>query len=57
MNKEKNAQSRRDFVKQTSLVAGGLIAMPIFSKANYFAGADDVIKIPWFRRLHVIQEQ
>ncbi len=40
-----NSQSRRDFVKQTSLVAGGLIALPVFSKANYFAGANDVIKI------------
>ncbi len=45
MNKENYTQSRRDFVKQTSLVAGGLIALPIFSKANYFAGSDDVIKI------------
>ena len=45
MNKENNSQSRRDFVKQTSLVAGGLIVLPVFSKANYFSGSDDVIKI------------
>src|SRR6186997_2818363 len=37
--------SRRDFVKQSSLLAGGIIAMPLMSKANYFSGADDVIKI------------
>ena len=45
MNKNNNAQSRRDFVKQTSMVAGGLIALPVFSGANYFAGSNDVIKI------------
>ncbi len=41
----KNAQSRRDFVKQSSLLAGGIMALPIISQANYFSGADDVIKI------------
>src|ERR1700712_2373109 len=41
----KNAQSRRDFVKQTSLLAGGIMALPIISQANYFSGSDDVIKI------------
>jgi predicted dehydrogenase len=40
-----NQSSRRDFVKQSSLIAGGLIAAPLFSKANYFSGADDVIKV------------
>jgi len=40
-----NAQSRRDFVKQSSLVAGGIMALPIISQANYFSGSDDVIKI------------
>ena len=40
-----NSHSRREFVKQTSLAAGGLIALPVFSKANYFSGSDDVIKI------------
>lgn len=37
--------SRRDFVKHSSLIAGGLIAAPLLSKANYFSGADDTIKI------------
>ena len=45
MNNETKSQSRRDFVKQSSLVAGGLIAMPRFTNANFFAGANDVIKI------------
>ena len=45
MNKENNSQSRRDFVKQTSLAAGSLIALPVLSKANYFSGSNDVIKI------------
>src|SRR5438128_5570381 len=42
---KKFANSRREFVRQTSLLAGGLIAAPILSKANYFSGADDTIKI------------
>ncbi len=37
--------SRRDFVKQTSILAGGLLAAPLLSKANYFSGSDDTIKI------------
>src|SRR3954468_3785709 len=46
MNKENNAsQSRREFVRQTSLAAGGILALPILSKANYFSGSSDVIKI------------
>lgn len=40
-----NQPSRREFVKQSSLIAGGLIAAPLLSKANYFSGADDVIKV------------
>ena len=27
------------------MLAGGLIAAPLFSSANYFSGADDTIKI------------
>ncbi|WP_153798746.1 Gfo/Idh/MocA family protein [Foetidibacter luteolus] len=38
-------KSRRDFVKQTSLIAGGLMAAPLLSKANFFSGSDDAIKI------------
>ena len=37
--------SRRDFVKQSSLLAGGMIAAPLMSGANYFSGSDDVIKV------------
>src|SRR5215211_9251120 len=44
-NDQKNNTTRRDFVKQTSLVAGGLLVMPFLSKANFFSGADDAIKI------------
>lgn len=40
-----NFSSRRDFVKQTSILTGGLIAAPFLSGANYFAGANDTIKI------------
>lgn len=39
------ASSRREFVKNTSLLAGGLMAAPLLSRANYFSGADEVIKI------------
>ncbi|WP_143308574.1 Gfo/Idh/MocA family protein [Chitinophaga vietnamensis] len=46
MDKQKfHDQGRRDFMKQSSLLAGGLLAMPILSKANYFSGSSDVIKI------------
>ncbi len=40
-----NKPGRRDFVKQTSLLAGGLIAAPLFSQANFFSGSSDVIKV------------
>ena len=40
-----NGNSRREFVKQSSLIAGGLIAAPLFTNANYFANADDTIKV------------
>jgi myo-inositol 2-dehydrogenase / D-chiro-inositol 1-dehydrogenase len=36
---------RRDFIKTTSLIAGGMLVAPLLSKANYFSGASDVIKI------------
>jgi predicted dehydrogenase len=41
----KNAATRRVFVKQTGILAGGLIAAPLMSKANFFSGSDDTIKI------------
>lgn len=37
--------NRRDFVKQGSLLAGGLIAAPLLSRANFFSGADDTIRV------------
>ncbi len=40
-----NQTSRRNFVKQTSLIAGGLMAAPFLTRANYFSGSSDVIKI------------
>ena len=44
-NNSSNQSTRREFVKNSSLLAGGLLAAPLFSKANYFYGADDTIKI------------
>src|ERR1700754_2141799 len=38
-------QSRRDFVKKSSLLAGAVLAAPFLSRANFFSGADNVIKI------------
>ncbi|HEV7331552.1 MAG TPA: Gfo/Idh/MocA family oxidoreductase [Flavisolibacter sp.] len=40
-----NNKSRREFVKQTSVLAGGLLVLPSLSHANFFSGADDVIKV------------
>ncbi|MEP6582669.1 MAG: Gfo/Idh/MocA family oxidoreductase [Ginsengibacter sp.] len=45
MNKETDSQSRRSFIRNTSLAAGGILAMPVLSKANYFSGSPDIIKI------------
>ncbi len=44
-NSKNNLPSRRDFVKNSTLLAGGLLAAPMLSKANFFSGSDDVIKI------------
>ena len=41
----KSNNGRREFVKQSSLIAGGLLAAPFMSNANFFSGADDVIKV------------
>ncbi|MEK6782767.1 MAG: Gfo/Idh/MocA family oxidoreductase [Bacteroidota bacterium] len=39
-------QTRREFVKQSSLVAGSLMALPLVSNANLFnTSADDTIKV------------
>jgi predicted dehydrogenase len=40
-----NKSSRRDFVKQTSILAGGLMAAPLMGHANFFSGSDDAIKV------------
>lgn len=40
-----NTTTRRDFVKNTTIITGGLALSPLFGQANYFSGADDVIKI------------
>src|SRR5580765_2454659 len=42
---ENKNTSRREFVKNSTILAGGAIALPLFSKANYFSGSDDAIKI------------
>jgi predicted dehydrogenase len=44
MNQSNNT-NRRDFVKTSAALAGGAILVPLMSKANYFAGADDAIKV------------
>jgi predicted dehydrogenase len=45
MENEKSKQSRRDFVKQSSMLAGGIMAMPLVSNAGYFHSVDDTIKV------------
>lgn len=40
-----NKSSRRDFVKQTSILAGGFMAAPFMGGANFFSGSDDAIKV------------
>ncbi|MCD9019401.1 Gfo/Idh/MocA family protein [Parachryseolinea silvisoli] len=43
---KEDKQSRREFVKQSSLLAGGLVAAPFLSHASgYFNSVDDTIKI------------
>ena len=42
---ETSKTSRRAFVKQTSLLAGGLMAAPLVSNAGYFNSVDDTIKV------------
>jgi predicted dehydrogenase len=41
----KSTTSRREFVKQTGILAGGLVVLPSVAGANFFSGADDVIKV------------
>jgi predicted dehydrogenase len=44
-NNENSKTSRREFVKQSSLLAGGLISAPLLSNAGYFNSVDDTIKV------------
>ena len=44
MNTEKK-NSRRDFVKTSAVLTGGVMATPLLSKANFFSGAEDTIKV------------
>src|SRR6186713_2909209 len=45
MDQHDKKPSRREFVKSSSILAGGILTAPLFAKANYFSGADDVIKV------------
>ena len=38
-------RTRREFVKASSLLAGGILAAPLISQANFFSGAADTIKV------------
>lgn len=44
-NLKNNQQSRREFVRNSSLLAGGMLAAPLLSKANFFSGSEAVIRI------------
>lgn len=44
-DKKENTQTRRDFVKTAGLAAGGLMAAPLISRANYFPRMEDPIRI------------
>jgi predicted dehydrogenase len=45
MDQDQKQQSRRDFVKHSTILAGGILAAPLMSNANFFSGADGVIKV------------
>ncbi|MEO7961935.1 MAG: Gfo/Idh/MocA family oxidoreductase [Ginsengibacter sp.] len=45
MNNSKHHHSRRNFIRNSSLAAGGMLAAPVLSKANYFSGSEDTIKV------------
>ncbi len=40
-----NKNTRREFVKTSALLTGGAMALPLLSKANFFSGAEDTIKV------------
>jgi predicted dehydrogenase len=37
--------SRREFVKTSAMLASGAIGIPLVTRANFFSGADDTIKV------------
>ena len=45
LSNETSKTSRRGFVKQSSLMAGGLLAAPLMANAGYFNSVDDTIKV------------
>jgi len=45
MDQHQKNSTRREFVKHTGMIAGGLLAAPLLSKANFFSGADNTIKV------------
>ena len=45
MENENSRSSRRDFVKKSTMLAGGIMAMPLVSNAGYFHSVDDTIKV------------
>lgn len=45
METDNTKRSRRDFVKQSTMLAGGIMAMPLVSNAGYFNSVDDTIKV------------
>ena len=40
-----SGKSRRDFVKQTGIISGGVLAAPLITNANFYSGAGDAIKV------------
>ncbi|HSF46588.1 MAG TPA: Gfo/Idh/MocA family oxidoreductase [Chitinophagaceae bacterium] len=45
MDQDQKQHSRRDFVKHSTILAGGILAAPLMANANFFSGADGVIKV------------
>lgn len=40
-----SGKSRREFVKQTGIISGGVLAAPLMANANFYSGANDAIKV------------
>ena len=41
----KNKNTRRDFVKTSAMITGGMMAAPLLARTNFFSGSDNVIKV------------